>query len=157
MDLIITDNRLTTEHFTPKTPGSAGIDLRACGFKVGDNIIPLDSGQKIIAPGERVLFDVGFRLHIKDKGVAGLLLPRSGIGHKHGIVLGNLVGLMDSDYQGSYFASVWNSSYEPFRVKPLDRICQLAFVPVIHPEFSVVESFEETERGEGGFGHTGEN
>lgn len=144
IDLKILDPR-ATEHL-PKTatPGSAGVDLRA----ILD--VPLT-----VLPGETKLIHTGLAIHIADPGFAALVLPRSGLGHKKGIVLGNLVGLIDSDYQGELMLSIWNRSTEPFEVTPFERLAQMIVVPVVQPEFRVVESFESTERGEGGFGSTG--
>ena len=129
---------------TYATPGSAGIDLRVCIDK------PLQ-----IAPQETVLLPTGLAIYIADPNLAAVILPRSGLGHKHGIVLGNLVGLIDSDYQGELKVSCWNRGTDHFTVEPGDRIAQLVFVPVIQPSFNVVESFVHTHRGEGGFGSSG--
>ncbi|TFH68952.1 dUTP diphosphatase [Gammaproteobacteria bacterium LSUCC0057] len=128
------------------TPGSAGIDLRVC----------LDSSLTL-APGACELIPTGMAIHMGDSNMAAVILPRSGLGHKHGIVLGNLVGLIDSDYQGQLFISVWNRGSDSFTVEPGDRIAQLVFVPVLHPEFVVVDEFATSERGEGGFGHSGKD
>jgi dUTP pyrophosphatase len=126
------------------TPGSAGMDLRAC----------IDHAF-IIAPGETVLIPTGVSIHIADPGLAAVILPRSGLGHKHGIVLGNLVGLIDSDYQGPLMVSCWNRGHEPFTLQPLERMAQLVIVPVMQARFEVVEGFEESTRAAGGFGSTG--
>lgn len=126
------------------TSGSAGVDMRAC----------LDA-PLTVAPGETQLIPTGVALHIEDPGLAAVLLPRSGLGHKHGIVLGNLVGLIDSDYQGQVFISCWNRGNESFTIRPGERVAQMVFVPVVRAEFEVVESFEQSVRGEGGFGHSG--
>ena len=126
------------------TDGSAGMDLRAC----------LDA-PLTLAPGEAQLVSTGIAIHLADPGLAAALLPRSGLGHKHGLVLGNLVGLIDSDYQGPLMVSLWNRGRGPFTVQPGDRIAQMIVVPVVHARFELVESFEETARGAGGFGHTG--
>jgi dUTP pyrophosphatase len=126
------------------TDGSAGMDLRAC----------LDA-PLTLAPGQAELVSTGIAIHLADPGLAAVLLPRSGLGHKHGVVLGNLVGLIDSDYQGPLMVSLWNRGREPFTVQPGDRIAQMVVVPVVHARFEVVESFDETARGAGGFGHTG--
>jgi dUTP pyrophosphatase len=126
------------------TDGSAGMDLRAC------LAAPLE-----LAPGEAQLVPTGIAIHIADPGLAAVLLPRSGLGHKHGVVLGNLVGLIDSDYQGQLMVSLWNRGREPFTVQPGERIAQMVVVPVVRARFEVVESFEESARGAGGFGHTG--
>ena len=129
---------------TYATDGSAGVDLRACIDK------PLT-----LEPGQTELIPTGIAIHMKSKDMAATILPRSGLGHKHGIVLGNLVGLIDSDYQGQLFISCWNRGNDTFTIEPADRIAQLMFLPVIQPEFSLVEEFEESDRGEGGFGHSG--
>lgn len=126
------------------TDGSAGIDLRAC----------LDE-TLILEPGGTQLIPTGIAMHMGDPELAGVILPRSGLGHKHGIVLGNLVGLIDSDYQGQVFVSCWNRSPEPFEIAVGERIAQLVFVPVVRARFSVVEEFETSRRGSGGFGHSG--
>ena len=126
------------------TDGSAGIDLRAC----------LDEAL-VIAPGETHLIPTGLAIHIEDPQLAALLLPRSGLGHKHGIVLGNLVGLIDSDYQGQLFVSCWNRGDTTFTVNLGERIAQMVFVPVVQASFEIVDNFDESDRGEGGFGHTG--
>ncbi len=126
------------------TEGSAGLDLRAC----------LDA-PLVLEPGRAELIGTGLAIHVDDPGLAAVILPRSGLGHKHGIVLGNLVGLIDSDYQGQLMVSCWNRGREPFTVKPGERIAQLAIVPVVQVELDVVDSFEESSRGAGGFGHTG--
>lgn len=126
------------------TAGSAGLDLRAC----------LD-GDVTLHPGETLLIPTGLAIHIDDPGLAAVLLPRSGLGHKHGIVLGNLVGLIDSDYQGQVFVSCWNRSQTPFNIVVGERIAQMVFVPVVQVGFEQVEDFTSSERGTGGFGHTG--
>jgi dUTP pyrophosphatase len=146
VQLKIIDQRLGGEIPLPvhATDGSAGMDLRAC--------VEHDT---VIGPGETLLIPTGFAMHISDPGMAAVILPRSGLGHKHGLVLGNLVGLIDSDYQGQVYVSCWNRSEREFEVKPGMRIAQLVFVPVIMADFEVVESFESSERGAGGFGHTG--
>ncbi len=128
----------------PATPGSAGMDLRAC----------IDA-PRTLAPGASDLIPTGFALHIADSGLAAVLLPRSGLGHKQGIVLGNLVGLIDSDYQGQVMVSLWNRSQQVFTINPGDRIAQMVFVPVVQAEFEVVQDFHISERAAGGFGHTG--
>jgi dUTP pyrophosphatase len=128
----------------PATDGSAGADLRAC----------LDEPVEL-APGDCRLISSGFAVHIADPGLAALILPRSGLGHKHGIVLGNLVGLIDSDYQGELMISCWNRGQDSFRIEPGDRIAQLVIVPVVPAVFDVVETFGDSSRGAGGFGHTG--
>lgn len=126
------------------TTGSAGLDLRAC----------LDKAL-LLKPGETELIPTGMAIHISDENLAAVILPRSGLGHKHGIVLGNLVGLIDSDYQGQLFVSCWNRGKTEFTIEVGDRIAQLVFVPVEQVEFEQVEQFTDTHRGEGGFGHTG--
>lgn len=140
------DPRLGKEWPLPSyaTAGSAGLDLRAC----------LDEAIEI-EPGQTVLVKTGMAIYIHDVNFAGLILPRSGLGHKHGIVLGNLVGLIDSDYQGELMVSVWNRSQTTFRLEPGERLAQYVLVPVVQAEFEQVEEFEETLRGAGGFGHTG--
>ncbi|MFW2759882.1 dUTP diphosphatase, partial [Acinetobacter baumannii] len=140
------DPRLGKEWPLPSyaTAGSAGLDLRAC----------LDEAIEI-EPGQTVLVKTGMAIYIHDVNFAGLILPRSGLGHKHGIVLGNLVGLIDSDYQGELMVSVWNRGQTTFRLEPGERLAQYVLVPVVQAEFEQVEEFEETLRGAGGFGHTG--
>jgi len=147
IQLKILDPRLGSEIPLPEhaTDGSAGIDLRAC----------VDA-PLLIEPGETHLIPTGFAMHIADSGLAAVILPRSGLGHKHGLVLGNLVGLIDSDYQGQVFVSCWNRSDTAFEVEPGMRIAQLVFVPVVMANFEVVDSFETSDRGAGGFGHTGQ-
>lgn len=147
IELKILDPRVGTEGFplpTYATEGSAGVDLRAC---LDDDLV--------LAPGQTELVPTGIAIHIKDPGLAATILPRSGLGHKHGIVLGNLVGLIDSDYQGQLFISVWNRGNETFTVSPGERIAQLVILPVVQVGFQVVEEFGESQRGEGGFGHSG--
>lgn len=131
---------------TYATPGSAGIDLRVC----------IDEAMQIKA-GETVLLPTGLSVYIADPALAAVILPRSGLGHKHGIVLGNLVGLIDSDYQGELKISCWNRGQEHFTIEPGDRIAQLVFLPVVRADFKLVEAFDETDRGEGGFGSSGRN
>jgi len=142
----ILDPRLGQDYPLPEyaTDGSAGLDLRAM---LDD---PLDLG-----PGQSELVPTGMAIHIGEPGVAALILPRSGLGHKHGIVLGNLVGLIDSDYQGQVLVSCWNRGREPFQVGVGERIAQLVLVPVLRARFEVVDAFTDTDRGAGGFGHTG--
>ncbi len=142
----VMDKRIGNEFPLPNyaTGGAAGMDLRAC----------LDESI-ILQPGETQLIPTGIAIHLGDPGLAAVILPRSGLGHKHGIVLGNLVGLIDSDYQGQLFVSCWNRGSEPFEVNIGERIAQLVFVPVVQASFEVVDEFEESHRGEGGFGHTG--
>ena len=146
IELKILDARLGEEIPMPEyaTPGSAGLDLRAC----------LDASLKI-EPGATHLIPTGMAIHIGDPGLAAIILPRSGLGHKHGIVLGNLVGLIDSDYQGQLFVSCWNRGNDFFTINVGDRIAQLVFVPVVQAEFEIVEDFHASMRAEGGFGHTG--
>lgn len=129
----------------PATVGSAGVDLRACIDE------PLE-----IKPGQTELIPTGMAIYIEDPSLAAVILPRSGLGHKHGIVLGNLVGLIDSDYQGQLYVSCWNRGQEPFVLDPGLRMAQLVIVPVVQPEFEVVDDFIESKRGAGGFGHTGQ-
>jgi dUTP pyrophosphatase len=126
------------------TAGSAGLDLRAC-----------TEGPLVIEPGQAALIPTGIALHIGDPGLAAMILPRSGLGHKHGIVLGNLVGLIDSDYQGPLMVSCWNRGQAAFTVQPMDRIAQLVIVPVVQARFRQVQEFNASDRGEGGFGSTG--
>jgi dUTP pyrophosphatase len=147
IDLKILDARLNDLLPAYSTPGSAGLDLRACLDEVTE-----------IAPGQTILVPTGISIHIKDPGFAAMILPRSGMGHKHGIVLGNLVGLIDSDYQGPLMVSTWNRGQQPFVLEPLERLAQLIFVPVARAQFSVVQTFDEvTERAAGGFGSTGKH
>jgi len=142
------DPRLGTEFPLPShaTDGSAGMDLCACL----DQVVTLSAGETLLIPA-------GFAMHIEDPGLAAVILPRSGLGHKKGIVLGNLVGLIDSDYQGQLFISCWNRGSESVTINPGDRIAQLVIVPVVRAEFELVEQFEQSRRGAGGFGHTGVN
>lgn len=144
----VLDARLGTEWPMPAyaTSGSAGLDLRACVEQT-----------TVIEPGQTVLVKTGLAIYIEDVNFAGLILPRSGLGHKHGIVLGNLVGLIDSDYQGELMVSVWNRSQTAFSLEPGERLAQYVLVPVVQAQFDVVNEFEATERGAGGFGHTGKN
>ena len=146
VELKILDPRLGQEFPLPDyaSDGAAGLDLRAC----------LDSALTL-KPGDCQLLPAGFAIHMGDSSLAAVLLPRSGLGHKHGIVLGNLVGLIDSDYQGQVFVSCWNRGHDAFTIQPGDRIAQMVFVPVVRAHFKVVDSFQESTRGEGGFGHTG--
>ena len=140
------DPRIGNEFPLPEyaTPGSAGLDLRAC----------LDS-TLTLEPGQTELIPTGLSIHIEDPGLCAMILPRSGLGHKHSIVLGNLVGLIDSDYQGQLFVSCWNRGQTTFEVKPGERIAQLVLVPVVQAEFEVVDEFSDSHRGEGGFGSSG--
>lgn len=146
IDLKILDPRIGTEFPLPAyaTPGSAGLDLRA-----------LLEQPLTLEPGQTELIPTGLSIHIGDPNLCATILPRSGLGHKHGIVLGNLVGLIDSDYQGQLMVSVWNRGQTTFVIEPGERMAQLVFVPVVQAEFNLVESFEESARGEGGFGHSG--
>lgn len=146
VELKILDQRIGKEFPLPRyaTGGSAGMDLYACL----DEHLHVDPGQTHLVP-------TGIAIHIGDANLAAVLLPRSGLGHKHGIVLGNLVGLIDSDYQGQIFVSVWNRGQAPFTIEPGDRICQMMFVPVVQADFDIVDDFEASHRGAGGFGHTG--
>ena len=146
MDVKILDNRLRDSPPHYATPGSAGLDLRAC-----------IEAQIMLAPGQTTLVPSGMAIHLADAGLAAMILPRSGLGHKHGIVLGNLVGLIDSDYQGEIMVSLWNRGHESFTLNPLDRIAQLVVVPVVQVAFNVVEEFGASQRGEGGFGSTGKS
>lgn len=142
----VLDARIGHEFPLPQyaTSGSAGVDLRAC----------LD-GPLVLGPGQTHLIPTGIAIHLDDPGLAAVLLPRSGLGHQHGIVLGNLVGLIDSDYQGQVFVSCWNRAELPFTIQPGERIAQLVVVPVVQVQFEVVSDFEESRRGAGGFGHSG--
>ena len=146
IQLKILDKRLGAEFPLPHyaTDGAAGLDMRACVEAALD-----------IAPGDTHLIPTGLAIHIEEPGLAAMLLPRSGLGHKHGIVLGNLVGLIDSDYQGQVFVSCWNRGNATFTVQPGERIAQMVIVPVVHADFEVVEDFVASDRGAGGFGHTG--
>jgi dUTP pyrophosphatase len=144
LDIKILDPRLKDQMPAYATPGSAGLDLRAC-----------IEAPLTLHPGETVLVPSGLAVHLADPGLAAIVIPRSGLGHKHGIVLGNLVGLIDSDYQGQVFVSCWNRGREPFALKPMERIAQLVVVPVMQVKLNVVDSFEESARGAGGFGSTG--
>jgi dUTP diphosphatase len=146
IDLRILDARLREQLPHYATPGSAGLDLRAC----------IDA-PLTLAPGHAELIAAGIAIHLADPGLAAIVLPRSGLGHKHGIVLGNLVGLIDSDYQGQLMVSCWNRGREPFIVNPMERIAQLVIVPVVQVELNVVDTFEESARGAGGFGSTGKH
>ena len=143
-DIKILDTRLNEQLPAYATTGSAGLDLRACIDEV-----------MTLAPGETELIPTGIAIHLADPNFAAMILPRSGLGHKHGIVLGNLVGLIDSDYQGQIFVSCWNRGQTAFQLNPMERIAQLVVVPVVQLEFNVVEEFDQSDRGEGGFGSTG--
>ena len=144
IDVKILDERLHQQAPAYATPGSAGLDLRAC----------LDA-PLTLAPNAWQLVPTGLAIHLADPGYAALILPRSGLGHKHGIVLGNLVGLIDSDYQGQLMVSAWNRSDVAFTIEPMERIAQLVIVPVVQATFNLVDAFVESERGEAGYGSTG--
>jgi dUTP pyrophosphatase len=144
IDVRILDERLRGQLPQYATPGSAGLDLRAC-----------INAPLALAPGQTELIPSGIAIHLADSGLAAMILPRSGLGHKHGIVLGNLVGLIDSDYQGQIFVSTWNRGSAPFTVNPMERLAQLVVVPVVQVGFNVVEDFDTSRRGAGGFGSTG--
>ena len=148
IQLKILDPRIGNEIALPEyaTDGSAGMDLRAA----------LDE-TTVIKPGETILIPTGMAIYVEDPHMAAIVLPRSGLGHKHGIVLGNLVGLIDSDYQGQLFVSCWNRGHESFTIEIGDRVAQLVLVPVIQAQFEVVDEFDSTLRGDGGFGHSGKN
>ena len=144
IDVRILDERLRGHLPQYATPGSAGLDLRAC-----------INAPLALEPGQAELIPSGIAIHLADSGLAAVILPRSGLGHKHGIVLGNLVGLIDSDYQGQIFVSTWNRGSAPFTVNPMERLAQLVVVPVVQVGFNVVEDFDTSRRGAGGFGSTG--
>jgi dUTP pyrophosphatase len=144
IELKILDPRMAEVLPAYATPGSAGLDLRAC----------VDA-PLVLEPGQAALIPTGLAIHIGDPGLAAMLLPRSGLGHKHGIVLGNLVGLIDSDYQGPLMVSCWNRGNTEFVVQPMERIAQMVIVPVVQAAFRVVDAFDTSARGEGGFGSTG--
>lgn len=146
LDLKILDERMREQLPAYATTGSAGLDLRAC----------LDE-PLTLKPGETALVPTGLAIHVGDPGYAALILPRSGLGHKHGIVLGNLVGLIDSDYQGQLMISTWNRGATTFVLNPMERLAQLVIVPVVQAEFNIVDDFEESARGAGGFGSTGKH
>ncbi|MBC3831903.1 MULTISPECIES: dUTP diphosphatase [Undibacterium] len=146
IDLKILDPRMKDQLPAYGTPGSAGLDLRAC----------IDEAITI-QPGETVLIPTGLAIHIGDPAYAAMILPRSGMGHKNGIVLGNLVGLIDSDYQGQLMISTWNRGQNAFTLNPMERLAQLIIVPVLQVGFNIVEEFGDSERGEGGFGSTGKH
>lgn len=148
IEVKILDSKIGKEIPLPTyaTQGSAGVDLRAC----------LDE-PLTLKPGQTELIPTGIAIHIADPSLAATILPRSGLGHKHGIVLGNLVGLIDSDYQGQLFVSCWNRGQDAFEIQPGDRIAQMVVVPVVQVEFNIVSDFELSSRGEGGFGHSGKN
>jgi dUTP pyrophosphatase len=144
LDVKILDPRLRDQLPQYATPGSAGLDLRACL-----------NAPLTLKPGETELIPAGIAIHIADSGYAAVVLPRSGLGHKHGIVLGNLVGLIDSDYQGQIFVSTWNRGHAPFVINPMERLAQLVVIPVMQIAFNIVEEFSQSNRGGGGFGSTG--
>ncbi|CAM5786358.1 MAG: dUTP diphosphatase [Burkholderiales bacterium] len=144
VDVRMLDERLRAQPPAYATPGSAGLDLRACLQE------PL-----LLAPGACELLPTGLAMHLADPGYAAVILPRSGLGHKHGIVLGNLVGLIDSDYQGELMVSCWNRGATAFRIEPMERIAQLVVVPVVQAQFNWVDGFEPSARGQGGYGSTG--
>jgi len=146
VDLKILDPRIAEQLPHYATPGSAGLDLRAC----------LDAAV-VLNPGETQLIPTGLAIHLADAGYAAMILPRSGLGHKHGVVLGNLVGLIDSDYQGQLMVSVWNRGNEAFTIQPFERIAQMVIVPVVQAQFRLVTEFGDSARGEGGFGSTGKH
>jgi dUTP pyrophosphatase len=146
LDIKILDARMRDYLPAYATPGSAGLDLRACL----DAPITLEPGQTTLVP-------TGLAIHIEDAGYAALILPRSGLGHKHGVVLGNLVGLIDSDYQGQLMISTWNRGATAFTLNPLERLAQLVIVPVVQATFNIVDDFTQSERGAGGFGSTGKH
>ncbi|MGF7130951.1 dUTP pyrophosphatase [Paraburkholderia sp. EB58] len=146
LDLKILDARMREQLPAYATTGSAGLDLRAC----------LDE-PLTLEPGQTALIPTGLAIHVGDSGFAALILPRSGLGHKHGIVLGNLVGLIDSDYQGQLMISTWNRGQTTFTLNPMERLAQLVIVPVVQAEFNIVDDFEQSERGAGGFGSTGKH
>lgn len=144
IDVKILDPRLRDQLPRYATPGSAGLDLRACV-----------EAPLTLNPGQCELIPTGIAIHIADPGYAAVILPRSGLGHKHGIVLGNLVGLIDSDYQGQIFVSTWNRGNAPFVINPMERLAQLVIIPIMQVEFNVVDEFGASDRGAGGFGSTG--
>ncbi|MDA0680429.1 MAG: dUTP diphosphatase [Proteobacteria bacterium] len=146
IELKILDSRIGDSIALPHyaTDGSAGLDIRAC---IDETLA--------VAPGETVLVPSGLAIHIGDPGLAAVLLPRSGLGHKHGLVLGNLTGLIDSDYQGQVFISIWNRGSKTYEIQPGERIAQMVFVPVAQVKFDIVEEFGDSNRGDGGFGHSG--
>ncbi len=146
IDVKLLDERLKSHPPAYASPGAAGLDLRAC----------VDA-PLVLHPGETTLVPSGLAIHLADPGLAAMVLPRSGLGHKHGIVMGNLVGLIDSDYQGQLFVSVWNRGRASFTIQPMERIAQLVVVPVLQVDFNVVTDFSASERGEAGFGSTGKH
>ncbi len=146
IDVKILDVRMHEQLPAYATPGAAGLDLRACLAEA-----------LVLNPGQTELIPTGIAIHLADPGYAALILPRSGLGHKHGIVLGNLVGLIDSDYQGQLFVSCWNRGQAAFTINPMERIAQLVVVPVVQAQFNIVDEFAGSERGAGGFGSTGKH
>lgn len=146
LDIKILDEKIRSQLPAYATGGSAGLDLRAC---IDEPIT--------LRPGDSALVPTGLAIHLGDPGLAAIIIPRSGLGHKHGIVLGNLVGLIDSDYQGPLMVSCWNRGREPFVVNPLERIAQLVVIPVVQVALNIVDAFEESPRGAGGFGSTGKH
>ena len=144
IEILLLDSRLREQLPAYATPGAAGMDLRAC----------IDA-PLALAPGQAELISTGLSIHVADRGHAAMILPRSGLGHKHGIVLGNLVGLIDSDYQGPLMVSCWNRGLQPYTIQPLERIAQLVIVPVVQAQWRLVDAFTPSARGEGGFGSTG--
>ena len=146
LDIKILDERIRAQLPAYATNGAAGLDLRAC-----------IAGPITVTPGETHLVPTGLAIHLDDPSLAAVILPRSGLGHKHGIVLGNLVGLIDSDYQGQIFVSLWNRGQTPFVLNPLERIAQMVVVPVVQVALNIVEDFSDSERGAGGFGSTGKH
>ncbi|WOB10275.1 dUTP diphosphatase [Piscinibacter gummiphilus] len=146
IDLKVLDARMAEQLPAYATAGSAGLDLRAC----------LDA-PLVLEPGQTQLIPTGLAIHVADPGLAAIILPRSGLGHKHGIVLGNLVGLIDSDYQGQLMVSCWNRGHATFTIQPMERIAQLVIVPVVQAKFNVVDEFGASDRGTGGFGSTGKH
>jgi dUTP pyrophosphatase len=144
LDVKILDERMRSQMPHYATAGSAGLDLRAC----------IDAAIEL-APGQTVLIPTGLSIHLADPGFAAVLLPRSGLGHKHGVVLGNLVGLIDSDYQGELKISTWNRGQTAFKIEPFERIAQMVIVPVVQVQWNIVEAFDNSDRGQGGFGSTG--
>ena len=155
------DPRLGREIPLPEyaTDGAAGLDLRACAWMPDDEVGGARTSRRdlpsTLAPGETRLLATGLAVHLADPGYAAVILPRSGLGHRHGIVLGNLVGLIDSDYQGEIFLSCWNRGHAPYVLEPGERVAQLVVVPIVRPHFDLVEGFPASGRGAGGFGHTG--
>jgi len=146
LDIKILDARMRDYLPAYATPGSAGLDLRACL----DEAVTLEPGQTVLVP-------TGLAIHIEDPGYAAVILPRSGLGHKHGVVLGNLVGLIDSDYQGQLMISTWNRGASAFTLNPFERLAQMVIVPVVQATFNIVDDFAQSERGAGGFGSTGKH